>query len=80
MTQAIGAFQAKAQLSKLLRAVERGERFTITVRGKPVADLVPTASAASAATQEAIEALRAFPRVQGVSSAQVEEFVAAGRR
>jgi antitoxin (DNA-binding transcriptional repressor) of toxin-antitoxin stability system len=35
----IGAFEAKAQLSPLLRAVEQGERFTITVRGKPVADI-----------------------------------------
>jgi len=36
----IGAFEAKAQLSRLLRAVEAGEQFTITVRGRPVADLV----------------------------------------
>ncbi|MFN7871064.1 MAG: type II toxin-antitoxin system Phd/YefM family antitoxin, partial [Cyanobacteriota bacterium] len=41
MDASIGAFEAKAQLSRLLRAVEQGERFTITVRGKPVADLVP---------------------------------------
>jgi len=41
MDTSIGAFEAKAQLSRLLRAVEEGERFTITVRGKPVADLVP---------------------------------------
>jgi len=39
----IGAFKAKgqAQLSRLLRAVEAGERFSITVRGKPVADPLP---------------------------------------
>ena len=41
MDSCIGAFEAKAQLSRLLRAVENGEQFTITVRGKPVADLVP---------------------------------------
>ena len=41
MDVSIGAFEAKAQLSRLLRAVEQGERFTITLRGKPVADLVP---------------------------------------
>jgi len=41
MVSCIGAFEAKAQLSRLLRAVENGEQFTITVRGKPVADLVP---------------------------------------
>ncbi len=57
MDASIGAFEAKAQLSRLLRAVEQGERFTITVRGKPVADLVPhraeaTQAVAAAAQQE----------------------------
>jgi len=28
-------------VSRILRRVEHGERFTVTVRGKPVADLVP---------------------------------------
>lgn len=32
MDSTVGAFEAKAQLSRLLRAVEHGERFTITVR------------------------------------------------
>jgi hypothetical protein len=33
-------YSAKANLSKLLDAVERGEEVTITRRGKPVARLV----------------------------------------
>jgi prevent-host-death family protein len=37
----IGAFEAKTRLSELLRKVERGERFTITHRGRPVAQLTP---------------------------------------
>ena len=41
MDASIGAFEARAQLSRLLRAVEQSERFTSTVRGRPVADLVP---------------------------------------
>ena len=80
MTRAIGSFEAKSQLSKLLRATESGERFTITVRGKPVADLVPTASAPSARTREAIESLRAKPRIVGVSAEDVEGFVVERRR
>lgn len=31
----------KASLSKVLREVEAGERVRVTVRGRPVADLVP---------------------------------------
>lgn len=38
-------YSAKANLSKLLDAVERGEEVTITRRGKPVARLVRPAGA-----------------------------------
>ena len=76
----VGAFEAKAQLSRLLRAVERGEHFTITVRGKPVADLVPTGLAESSSTRAAVEALLALKKVKGVADAEVAAFIAEGRR
>ncbi len=38
----IGAYEAKTNLSEILRRVEAGESFTITNRGKPVADLAPS--------------------------------------
>jgi prevent-host-death family protein len=37
----IGVYEAKAQLSRLLRQVQAGQHFIITHRGEPVADLVP---------------------------------------
>jgi prevent-host-death family protein len=37
----VGAFEAKTHLSSLLERVARGESFTITRHGKPVARLVP---------------------------------------
>jgi prevent-host-death family protein len=76
----IGAFEAKAQLSRLLRAVEQGEHFTITVRGKPVADLVPHRAASTQGLAAAIEALQAFPRIRGVGDADVASFIEEGRR
>lgn len=79
MDVSIGAFEAKAQLSKLLRAVEQGERFTITVRGKPVADLVPHRADGTEAMAAAIAALQASPRIQGLSDAEVASFVVEGR-
>jgi prevent-host-death family protein len=79
MDASIGAFEAKAQLSRLLRAVEKGERFTITVRGKPVADLVPHGSGTGEGVAAAVAALRSFPRIRGVSDADVASFVAEGR-
>jgi len=37
----IGSFEAKRNLSQLLRRVEGGEEFVITRHGTPVAQLVP---------------------------------------
>lgn len=47
MGGSIGAFEAKAQVSRLLRAVEQCAHCTITVRGRPVADLVPHRASSS---------------------------------
>ncbi len=79
MDGTIGAFEAKAQLSRLLRAVEQGQRFTITHRGRAVADLVPHRPASSQSVAAAIAALQAFPRIRGVSDADVAGFISEGR-
>ncbi len=79
MAQPIGSFEAKSQLSRLLRAVEQGERFTITVRGRPVADLVPCEASAQDAIKRAAEALRHFPRIRGVADDDVARFIGEGR-
>ena len=80
MEHAVGAFEAKAQLSRLLRAVEKGEQFTFTVRGRPVADLVPHRAASREGLAATIAALQAFPRIQGIGDREVASFVAEGRR
>ncbi len=41
MTRTVSVSEAKAQLSRLLRAVEAGEDITIARRGAPVARLIP---------------------------------------
>lgn len=46
MFQVVRALDAKAKLSGMLRAVREGQRYTITVQGEPVADLVPTETGA----------------------------------
>ncbi len=42
MLNEIGSYEAKTKLPEILRRVEAGEAFTITNRGKAVADLVPS--------------------------------------
>ena len=60
--------------------MENGEQFTITVRGKPMADLVPHRGHSVQSLEAAVQALQAFPRIQGVGDAEVAGFVSEGRR
>ena len=77
----IGAFDAKTKLSEILRKVEQGERFTITLRGRPVANLVPVVQDRSAARiAAAVEALRNFPKVEGIPGDTVLEWIREGRK
>ena len=43
MATEVGIRQLRQNLSVYLRRVAKGERFVVTERGKPVADLVPRA-------------------------------------
>lgn len=42
----IGSYDAKTHLPELLRSVLNGKKFMITLRGKPVAELVPAGTSA----------------------------------
>ena len=77
----IGAFDAKTKLSEILRKVEQGARFTITLRGRAVANLVPIAPDPSRARQlAAIEAMLNFPRIEGIPGDTVLEWIREGRK
>ena len=78
MTTVIGAFEAKTKLSELLRRVEQGERFTVTVRGKVVAELGPPKGDAERRAA-AFERLR-MPKIRGVSGDEVLEWIREGRK
>jgi prevent-host-death family protein len=75
----IGAFDAKTKLSEILRKVDQGERFTITVRGRAVADIVPTQARNQRAIDEAVEQLLAMPKISGVSAETIKEWIEEGR-
>ncbi|MGE3919973.1 MAG: type II toxin-antitoxin system Phd/YefM family antitoxin [Gammaproteobacteria bacterium] len=72
----IGAFEAKANLSKLLQDVKQGHSFTITVRGEPIADLVPTGTGAREDIEAGIEAMKQIRKIQNVSDETVTEWIA----
>jgi len=54
MMEEIGSYDAKTKLPEILRRVEGGEAFTITNRGKPIADLVPSRAGSRLKAQAAI--------------------------
>lgn len=56
----IGAYEAKTKLPEYLRKGVAGERFTITQRGQPVAQLVPADAARRGDTVAAARRMRAF--------------------
>ncbi len=62
MKTEIGAYDAKTRLPELLRQVQAGRRFTITNRGRAVADLVPSETAGAADPAAAIDRFRRFRR------------------
>ncbi len=56
----IGAYEAKTKLPELLRQVQAGKRFTITNRGKAIADLVPSEAQPQKEPAAAIDRFLAF--------------------
>lgn len=85
MDRQIGIFETKTHLSALLDRVARGERFTITRRGKPVAELIPPAGGHDMSRHaEAVQALgrvREHLREQGVhfTVGEIKEWINEGR-
>ena len=62
MNLEIGSYEAKTKLPELLRGVQAGKRYTITLRGEPIADLIPAEDAKQADAAAAVDAMRQFMR------------------
>jgi prevent-host-death family protein len=79
MFREIGAYDAKTKLPELLRLVQEGQRFTITHRGKPVADLVPSPGV-DAQGADPVEEMLAFERIADIDPDELADWIAEGRR
>jgi prevent-host-death family protein len=62
---AIGVYDAKTQLPKLLERVGRGERFVITKHGRPVAQLVPAVADNGPGVKEIIQRMQEWQEREG---------------
>jgi len=75
----VGSYDAKTKLPEILRKVEAGKNYTITNRGKPVADLIPSHASRKAKAQTAIDNLLKA-RKPIVSEADLNAMKLSGRK
>lgn len=80
--ESVGSFEAKTHLPQLLERVAKGEEFTITKHGKPVARLVPaTPTKLKPDVKQVIEELKAFSKGNTLGDEiTVRDLIEDGRR
>jgi prevent-host-death family protein len=62
---AIGVYDAKTQLPKLLDRVSRGERFVIIKHGRPIAELVPAGAGGVPDVKQIIQQMQEWQERDG---------------
>ncbi len=80
--ESVGSFDAKTHLPQLLERVAKGEEFTITRHGKPVARLVPAGPAkAKPDVRQVIAELKAFSKGNTLGDdLTIRDLIEEGRR
>ncbi len=77
----VGSYEAKTKLPELLRGVQSGNRYTITLRGEAVADLVPARGNKLPDASVAADEMRSFmhSRKQPMTSVDLKTLIEEGR-
>ena len=79
--ETVGSFEAKTHLPQLLERVAKGEEFTITKHGKPIARLLPTLAAKPLPdVRAAVEAMKAFRKGRSLGGLAIRDMIKEGRR
>lgn len=79
MKKEVGSYEAKTKLPAMLRGVQAGNRYTITLRGEPIADLVPAEGSKGASPVAAVEQMLEFMRAAPSAAVNIKELVGEGR-
>jgi prevent-host-death family protein len=79
MAERVGSYDAKTKLPEILRRVENGETFTITNRGKPIADLTPSRQNERLKTQAAIDNILSARKFK-TTTADLDKLKDSGRK
>ena len=80
--ETVGSFDAKTHLPQLLERVARGEEFTITRHGKPIARLVPaTPARPKPDVRQVIAEMKAFRKGNTLGEGiTIRDLIEEGRR
>jgi len=76
----VGAFEAKTHLNKLLKQVAKGETIRITLRGIPVAELVPSGEGQPKDLKRTVREIREIRKGAGLKGSTIRELIDEGRR
>ena len=78
MANDVGVYDAKTHLTALLDRVEKGEQFTITKHGRPIARLVPVTRADRERRREAIARIKELSKGQ-ILGGSLKDLINEGR-
>ena len=78
----VAVFEAKSRLSEILAAVERGEEYTVTKHGKPVARIIPSGQVdptTMADARKLIARIKASRKNSNLTNEELREAIEDGR-
>jgi prevent-host-death family protein len=76
----VGAFEAKTHLNKLLQQVSKGESIRITLRGVPVAKLIPDREGEQRDLKRIVSEIREICKGASLGGVTIRELIDEGRR
>lgn len=76
----VGAFDAKTHLNALLKRVSQGETIRITLRGVPIAKLVPDSDGDKSNPSDLVRDIRAVRKGAALGKITIRELIDEGRR
>jgi len=80
MKKSVGSYEAKTKLPELLSLVEKGQSFTITKRGKPVAVLSPARPEDGESLDDVVAKIRELRTKHTLGKLSLKKMISTGRK